>query len=424
MLEFIQIECRKYIFQKKVCIVFLILCGFYIFQIVNMKCTNHLSFDLHYIVAQGEDVTTFVKGYTGERVVVDGQLEKKIQEEYRDYVDTYMQSEEKIRALLNERDFNETYESVYEHRYDYTYGGLVLDHENSDERQSSMNIYFQCYFTMLYNIDHLKEQVHSLFKHPYDPSYDYLTISQKETLAQLYQENVLDQPYVRGYALGWEMITSNMQFLPFMLGLCLLICFYGMFGTEKTKKTDVLILTCKEGKHQYVYGKLLTVWGITTILWIVFQVINMILCACLFGLEGADVSVYSSFFLSPYGYTYVSFYLHQLCISYLATICIAYLISLSSQLIRAIPTLILWIPLIIFTGFIEHATFSNLLDRILVLLPTQMMGAYFTYGKYVPYTILHHEVPLPILSYIVCIFILCGSILGLRYAMCHRQIKQ
>lgn len=419
-------EFEKYIFNKKVLIVGILAIAFFLLQIISIGATNHTIYSLDKKQEYATSIES-IKKRSFPATEINETFINSLNHEYKTFVDENRLSNEEIESILNESEYNETLTSVLENKYDYSYSGLIFS-EEIKYGDNKLTNYFKNRFYEIITLDRLRDDIEKKFyseENNYQ-SFAYLSDSQLNEMMNLMQKNILDKPYIRGYSIGFDLLSSNLQFLPFTLGILLLVSLYGIFGAEKVKKTDTLILTCKEGKSKYITAKLLTVFIYTSLTWILFQLINLIACQLLFGLEGASVSVYSFGFYSVYGYNYLEYFLHQLPVSYLGTLLLAYIISFSSQLLKPIPTLTIGTIWILLTSNVLYSfseTGYSLISKLMLLSPTQMMSAYSTYSDYTPYQILGFNINLPSLTYLILIFGLTFVIIGLYYSVRNRQIK-
>lgn len=419
-------EFEKYIFNKKVLIVGILAIAFFLLQIISIGATNHTMYPLDKKQEYATSIES-IKKRSFPATEINEAFINSLNHEYKTFVDENRLSNEEIESILNESEYNETLTSVLENKYDYSYSGLIFS-EEIKYGDNKLTNYFENRFYEINTLDRLRDDIEKKFYYEENnyQSFAYLSESQLNEMMNLMQKNILDKPYIRGYSIGFDLLSANLQFLPFTLGILLLVSLYGIFGAEKVKRTDTLILTCKEGKSKYITAKLLTVFIYTSLTWILFQLINLIACQLLFGLEGANVSVYSFGFYSVYGYNYLEYFLHQLPVSYLGTLLLAYIISFSSQLLKPIPTLTIGTIWILLTSSVLYSfseTGYSLISKLMLLSPTQMMSAYSTYSNYTPYQILGFNINLPSLTYLILILGLTFVIYGLYYSVRNRQIK-
>lgn len=427
MLYLMKIEFKKYILNKKVFVVGVLAIAFFIFQIYTMGATIHSAHSLGRNAPPYINTLEKVRSIYYPAAEINDKFIDFTLSEYKECVDKNMSSNEEIESYINKYEINQTLSNVLQNKYNPDYRNLVFIDEKKEGKYLLIS-YFDIKFMDIERKERLQEELKKNFreeKYNYQ-GYDYLSETQRDDMIKLMQKNILDKPYIRGYSLGFDYLSSNMQFLPFTLGILLLVSLYGMFGTEKLKKTDTIILTSKEGKRKYICAKLLTIFLYASALWILFQLINLIGCYLIFTLEGANVSVYSFFFDSVYGFNYLEYVLHQLPISYLGTLLVAYIIAFASQLLKTIPTLTLgaiWIFLSSFIPYSLNTTGYSLLTKLTLLSPTQMMSSFTTYSEYVPYNILGINIDLPSLTYIILILGLFICITGLYFTTRNRQIK-
>lgn len=419
-------EFEKYIFNKKVFIVGILAIAFFLLQIISIGATNHTMYSLDKKQEYATSIES-IKKRSFPATEINESFIDSLNHEYKIFVDENRLSNEEIESKLNESEYSETLNSILDNKYDYSYSGLIFS-EEIKYGDNKLTNYFENRFYEIITLDNLRDAIEKKFYYEENnfQSFAYLSESQLNEMMNLMQKNILDKPYIRGYSIGFDLLSANLQFLPFTLGILLLVSLYGMFGAEKTKKTDTLILTCKEGKSKYIIAKLLTVFIYTSLTWILFQLINLIACQLLFGLEGASVSVYSFGFYSVYGYNYLEYFLYQLPVSYLGTLLLAYMISFSSQLLKPIPTLTIGTIWILLTSNVLYSYSEigySLISKLMLLSPTQMMSAYSTYSDYTPYHILGLNINLPSLTYLILIFGLTFVIIGLYYSVRNRQIK-
>lgn len=426
MKTFIEYELKKYILNRKVVLTFVVSILLFLYFICTFQATMHNGWNMKYLEEKWGNAITFIQNREFLTTVMDVTFEKQLLKEYKEYVDEEMRSDEEIIYELSQYDFDETLESVLANRYNPMYSGFVFS-DALKEGNNRLTQYFEPRFSELDEIPSLKESLNENRKQePYNQSYGYLSDSDFKEMKELFEKNVINEPYLRGTSLGFDMLTSNMQFLPFVLGTLLVICFYGMFGSEKVKKTDTIILTSKEGKRKYIFSKITTVLIVCTVSWIVFQLTNLIACYFRYGLEGGQTSVYTFFTPSPYGFNYLELYLKQLLVSYMGTLTFGYGIALVSQLLRPIPTFTLSMVVLLITSWLQPYSLSGYVSNIsemMLLLPNQMMGAYNTYLLYLPYSIFGFSINLPSLTFMIGIGGVIIFVTSLYISMKYRQIR-
>ncbi len=88
------------------------------------------------------------------------------------------------------------------------------------------------------------------------------------------------------YNLGWIKLISMQYLMPFTLGIFLIITLSTIFSGEYSQKTDSLLLSSKYGKSKLIHAKILAAFLVTVGFWLVIQIINLLLVAGLFNLQG------------------------------------------------------------------------------------------------------------------------------------------
>ena len=139
----------------------------------------------------------------------------------------------------------------------------------------------------------------------------------QKLIDRIYPEKKL----VVGYSLGWDVLCTVMQFLPFTLGMVLIVTLGDLFsGEERTGMVPILRST-KYGRASLLKCKLGAAVTITTVLWILFQLVMLMTIALTYTLRGATCTVLL-FNGKPsiYGLNWLTYYLLQCAYSYLGTL--------------------------------------------------------------------------------------------------------
>ena len=418
MLTMIQAELKKYVFNRKVAVVLLLALTVFINKLYMYDATTYQQYFDGGSIAMREKTIAYCKNRQISATLIDDDFRERTAKEYRAFIDKYRASDEKIAALITEWESDDTLESVLANRYNYDNVILMVGgEENAPETKAPFLADKIGYVKMTRSLVEDVREDNKYTDHP-------LSEAQLQQKEQMIQKNLVDQPITGGYSLGVDYLISMNQFLPFTLGFVLLACFYRMFAQEKKRRTDAMILTCKYGKKRYIYSKLLTVFFVTTVLWLIFQIVNLMGCQLVYGLEGWDVTFNSSFSISPYGLTYLEMYLFRLPFSYLGTLAFAYLICLLSQCTRSIPTMLTGLVFIVITSWIVYP-YDNytLLNKIQLLLPTQIMSGWNIFREYNAYDIFGVNVLYPSIAGIAIAVYLVVFMIGIYLLMRNRQIK-
>lgn len=418
MLTMIQAELKKYVFNRKVAVVLLLALTVFINKLYMYDATTYQQYFDGGSIAMREKTIAYCKNRQISATLIDDDFRERTAKEYRAFIDKYRASNEKIAALITEWESDDTLESVLADRYNYdNVIFMVGGEENAPETKAPFLADKIGYVKMTRSLVEDVREDNKYTDHP-------LSEAQLQQKEKMIQKNLVDQPITGGYSLGVDYLISMNQFLPFTLGFVLLACFYRMFAQEKKRRTDAMILTCKYGKKRYIYSKLLTVFFVTTVLWLIFQIVNLMGCQLVYGLEGWDVTFNSSFSISPYGLTYLEMYLFRLPFSYLGTLAFAYLICLLSQCTRSIPTMLTGLVFIVITSWIVYP-YDNytLLNKIQLLLPTQIMSGWNIFREYNAYDIFGVNVLYPSIAGIAIAVYLVVFMIGIYLLMQNRQIK-
>ena len=418
MLTMIQAELKKYVFNRKVAVVLLLALTVFINKLYMYDATTYQQYFDGGSIAMREKTIAYCKNRQISATLIDDDFRERTAKEYRAFIDKYRASDEKIAALITEWESDDTLESVLANRYNYDNVILMVGgEENAPETKAPFLADKIGYVKMTRSLVEDVREDNKYTDHP-------LSEAQLQQKEQMIQKNLVDQPITGGYSLGVDYLISMNQFLPFTLGFVLLACFYRMFAQEKKRRTDAMILTCKYGKKRYIYSKLLTVFFVTTVLWLIFQIVNLMGCQLVYGLEGWDVTFNSNFSISPYGLTYLEMYLFRLPFSYLGTLAFAYLICLLSQCTRSIPTMLTGLVFIVITSWIVYP-YDNytLLNKIQLLLPTQIMSGWNIFREYNAYDIFGVNVLYPSIAGIAIAVYLVVFMIGIYLLMQNRQIK-
>lgn len=414
----IQAELKKYVFNRKVAVVLLLALTVFINKLYMYDATTYQQYFDGGSIAMREKTIAYCKNRQISATLIDDDFRERTAKEYRAFIDKYRASDEKIAALIKEWESDDTLESVLADRYNYdNVIFMVGGEENAPETKAPFLADKIGYVKMTRSLVEDVREDNKYTDHP-------LSEAQLQQKEKMIQKNLVDQPITGGYSLGVDYLISMNQFLPFTLGFVLLACFYRMFAQEKKRRTDAMILTCKYGKKRYIYSKLLTVFFVTTVLWLIFQIVNLMGCQLVYGLEGWDVTFNSSFSISPYGLTYLEMYLFRLPFSYLGTLAFAYLICLLSQCTRSIPTMLTGLVFIVITSWIVYP-YDNytLLNKIQLLLPTQIMSGWNIFREYNAYDIFGVNVLYPSIAGIAIAVYLVVFMIGIYLLMQNRQIK-
>ncbi|HBK85511.1 MAG TPA: hypothetical protein DDZ53_05720 [Firmicutes bacterium] len=179
------------------------------------------------------------------------------------------------------------------------------------------------------------------------------------------------------YNLGWNKLISLQKLLPFTVGLFLLVTLSTIFSEEYSLKTDSLLLSSKYGKSKLPQAKVMAAILATTGVWLIVQVVNLLLVAWLFGLQGAHTFVQNWVYNnSPFAFTHFTHYLAFTFMSFLGALSFAAVIIFTSAKKKSpfisllISSMVLLLPVM---GGI--ANIGGFIGELLYFMPAQMLIA-------------------------------------------------
>ena len=390
MRDLIKYEIQKQRNYKFIQIVGIAILIFYIVMGMLGKMSLYAPWDPDYFLAH-EEYRRAQKDM--KHGVVDEIYAANWEKAYKEYVDEHRLSDKEIKKRLKREKVEA---SVSDILYDWDYGNCVMSVEdfNTDEK----DVLDSEYALIQYSKDPLSIITNT---ETYAPGLaeDYL---------QCAKEHMEHMDIVAGYHHGWDVMVSINSQLPYTLGILLVVCFFSLFGTEWETGMKSLIQVSRYGRRKVVTAKLLYAVGITTLLCLVFQMTALIGTSIIYGLEGADCTVYEELYPCPYGFTYLQYYLLQSVIGYLGTLTFMLFVCVLSCLFRRRLSLMVGLGVILGAGapitlFESVEPAFQTFDKIKVLMPTQIMGAFNTFQIYQGYEVGNHVIRLPQMTLIAII---------------------
>lgn len=232
-----------------------------------------------------------------------------------------------------------------------------------------------------------------------DTSYSARQLAQRDRLVdRIYR----DFTPTMGSACGWDVLVSVGQWLPYLLGLALLVALCTSFSAERAASMTPLLQTSRYGRRRLVNIKLARVWLLTTALWLLFQSAMLVTVALAYGLSGWSVTVMHTMGCpSFYGLSNLEYYLIQLAFSYLGTLAQALLICLLSCLCSVRLSLPLGLTATLVAGYPNYRySFADQCfspwQKLTALTPAQLMGAFTPLQTYQSYDVGICILPLPL----------------------------
>ena len=346
-----------------------------------------------------------------ETAVVNEALYEQRQAEYRKLVDenclTPEQSREQLTSVFGET-LPFTAEEALNNRYNIEYGIGVLPIDLFNSMTEKYAIFFNTIYPLAQDpVAYLKESESKADKWAMEAyGVSSLEASGYSKVQVEDYRNFVEQQYdnlelVTGYSFGWDILTTVMQFLPYTLGIAILVALSNLFAQERSLAVAPILQTTKFGRRKLLRRKLSFALLIAAGLWILFQAAMLITVAIAYGLDGASVTVLS-FLYEPslFGLNWGTYYLIQSLFSFCGTMVFALFICCLSSLLPLkvcltfglVSTIVTGIPL---TNFNDTDAAFTLLNKLQALTPAQLMGAYPTLQIYQSYSIGNFQLLLP-----------------------------
>lgn len=240
--------------------------------------------------------------------------------------------------------------------------------------------------------------------------------------------NLIDSTYedlelTVGYSLGWDVLSSVMQFLPFTLGMVLIVVLGNLFSQEQTDNMLSILRTTKNGRARLLRRKLGVAVLVASALWLLFQFAMLIAVSLAYTLRGANVTA-MCFSGAPnlYGLSWLQYYLINCVYSYLGTLVFALFVCCMSSLLKLRLSMPINLVLTLLTGIpLNHFCYADkafkLLDKLRAVTPAQLMSSYSTLQVYQSYEFGNAIVQLP---YMMAFAIIVEAIL-LTLLLHHRE---
>ena len=240
--------------------------------------------------------------------------------------------------------------------------------------------------------------------------------------------NLIDSTYedlelTVGYSLGWDVLSSVMQFLPFTLGMVLIVVMGNLFSQEQTDNMLSILRTTKNGRARLLRRKLGVAVLVASALWLLFQFAMLIAVSLAYTLRGANVTA-MCFSGAPnlYGLSWLQYYLINCVYSYMGTLVFALFVCCMSSLLKLRLSMPINLVLTLLTGiplnhFCNADKAFKLLDKLRAVTPAQLMASYSTLQVYQSYEFGKAIVQLP---YMMAFAIIVEAIL-LTLLLHHRE---
>lgn len=387
---------------KRIIPVTLAFLGFYLFIAYSGTFTGYTGQNYEFLFQNRDQIVVLKKQKSG---VVDRQFIQEAEDTYREYVDKFRSSDEEIAGNLEK--CGEPYTTVEDVLYDPQYIYFVFNKKALEEHPE---------------IELLEEETRPVIEYARDPEKYMLESEAVSAYSKVLQEDYRQcirqyqsgKKIVAGYFLGWDMAISLMQYLPVALGIVIVVSLFGVFARERRYQMPSLLLTTKYGWRKLLAAKLIIAWALTTVQWLLFQLAGLAVSAGLLSLSGKDCTFFSPLHPSVYGFSCIQFYLMQLLVSYLGTMFFMLAVCLISCLLYDRLALICGLVATYATSFCntsfwdEKPAYSTM-EKIVALIPTQLIGGYNTFPYYQAYSFGNLVLRLPVMT---------GIVLGIGIVVC------
>lgn len=194
-----------------------------------------------------------------------------------------------------------------------------------------------------------------------------------------------------GYSLGWDMLCSVMQFLPYTLGMALIVTLGNLFSREQAEKMRPILRTTKYGRARLLRRKLGVAAVVASGLWLLFQLVMLIAVSLTYTLRGASCTA-MCFSMEPslYGLNWLCFYLINCAFSYLGTLVFALFAGCMSSLLPLRLSMPLNLVVTLLSGIpLNHFSYADqafqMLDQLRAISPAQLMASHATLQVYQSY---------------------------------------
>lgn len=179
------------------------------------------------------------------------------------------------------------------------------------------------------------------------------------------------------YSWGWSRLHAMQIYLPFTVGMLLVVVLSPMFSNEYSSKMDSLILSSKQGKSKLIKAKMIAGYSIAILSWLSIQIINIIIIFSVFGINGWKAFMQNWYHNpSPYGFSYLTSYCIVSAISFVGLLFLTSMILFISSKSKSIYTaLIISAGIILMTKVNIHIFSGVATQNILMFLPTNILIA-------------------------------------------------
>ncbi len=101
-------------------------------------------------------------------------------------------------------------------------------------------------------------------------------------------EHAIGRKITFAYTNGWKAFLNTLQVGMILASVLVLLSVSTVFAQEEQTKMLPLLFTTQEGKVKDIHAKIAAVFTLTIIVYIVMTLLCLLMCVCVFGLDGAD----------------------------------------------------------------------------------------------------------------------------------------
>lgn len=368
-----------------------------------------------------------------ETRVVDEAWIAELEAEYKAFVDEHMLPEEQVPDYLEELkarglqlDF--TAEEALNDRYNIDYAITLLPEDIYQSRLMEYR-YFKGFRTYTPLGSDPLGYINNKYEQANENNLSYMGITwaqergytqaQMADCFQTVEKRFADFRLVVGYCFGWDVLCGVMQYLPFSLGIALIVVLGNLFAQEQTHSMTPILRTTKHGRNRLLRTKLITAMAVSAALWIFFQGAMLIAVAMSYGLDGAACTAMQYREPNLYALSWLEFYLVQCALSFFGTQIFALSVCCVSSLLKPRLSMPVNLVLTLLTGqdmarffFVEQA--MSALDKLMILSPAQLLASYPVVQVYQSYEFGPLIIQLPYMMAVAIVVEAVGMILFLH----------
>ena len=369
---------------------------------------------------------------TQETELVDETWIEDLKAEYKAFVDANIKTPEEISEFIASKkaegfQIDYTAEEALADRYniDYAFALLNYDAYQSREMEYTYQDAFNIYIPLAENP---VQFMHDSYERQKGAGISYgghmgYSEAQWTDYWKLIDTTYEDLEVTVGYSFGWDVLCSVMQFLPFTLGMALIVALGNIFSQEQSDNMLPILRTTKNGRSRLLRRRLCVALIVTSALWLLFQFAVFAAVSLTYTLRGASCTAMCfSGEPSLYGLCWSQYYLINCVFSYLGTLVFALFVCCMSSLVKLRLSMPINLALVLLLGFpLNHFAYSDqafqLLDKLRAITPAQLMASYPTLQVYQSYEFGSFIVQLP---YMMTFAIVAETVVMLLYLR-HRE---